>query len=250
MDADYGSTKLEKRGKLLYSLEYKAAQSEVIKPVSGFQTYTDRQSADSADLDIPKKQKSSLDRNVLMVKRRGEELQHNCPLLLTSAGEEMQVIFKRVVSLCLLTGWIFLARATVSFRWRTFIFLLNRNHYLRLFWRRSSLLTWSSWLNPSKANRVESAEPNEGTAWVKVTMIWSKMKLLLFHLPEQLVCLPSSSSWGLKKPMLWRPWTWEEALIHTPKFTSCLTNPKRVKRKSSDTHCSPSSTNSSFSRCT
>lgn len=30
MDADYGSAKQEKRGKLLYSLEYKTAQSEVI----------------------------------------------------------------------------------------------------------------------------------------------------------------------------------------------------------------------------
>lgn len=49
--------------------------------------------------------------------------------------------------------------------------------------------------------------------------------------------------------MLWRPWTWEEALIHTSKFTSCPTNPKRVKLKSSETRCSPSSTNSSFSRC-
>lgn len=40
MDAGYGSTKQEKRGKLQYSLEYKTAQSEVIKPVSGFWTYT------------------------------------------------------------------------------------------------------------------------------------------------------------------------------------------------------------------
>lgn len=190
MDADYGSTKLEKRGKLLYSLEYKTAQSEVIKPVSGFQTYTGHQSAGSAELNIPKKQKSSLDRNVLMFKRRGEELQHDCPWLSTSEGEEMQNIFQRCFLLMFLNRIDCLARATMSFRWRTFIFLVNRNHYLRLFWHRSSLVASSTWLILSTANWVKSAEPNERTAWIKMTMIWFGQRWNCFtYLNNWCVCL-------------------------------------------------------------